>query len=189
MKTGIVPELCHWQPSVPFVRRVMDRTTEIHLHALVHALTLAVRLGVVGRRVEQFGTGSGEELAPEVIGEDLVAVGDDGGGDAVQLHHIVPEGAPACVAWKGWCRGMKCENLVKRSTTIMIVSKPSDHGRPSTKSMVIKSQGAFGNGSGSNSPGCAALSGFACWQTRKCCTACLTKDFIPDQRNSHLILL
>ena len=93
MECGIVPKLCHGQPATPFVRRVMDRTTEIHLHALVHALTLAVRLGVVGRRVEQFGTRSGKQLAPEMTGEDLVAVGDDGGGDAVQLHHVVPERA------------------------------------------------------------------------------------------------
>lgn len=93
MEGGIVPELRHWQPPAPLVRRVLDSASEVHLHALIHPFTLAVGLRVIGCRVQQFGASAREQLAPEVACEDLVAIGDDGHRNAVQLHHVLPEGA------------------------------------------------------------------------------------------------
>lgn len=69
----------------------MHGTTEVHLHALVDALALAVSLGVVRGGVEQLSACSSEQFSPEVAGEDLVVIGDDGGGNAVQLDNVVPE--------------------------------------------------------------------------------------------------
>ena len=93
MKGRVVPELRRWKPATPTVRHVMDRATEVHLHALVDALTLAIGLGMVRRGVQQFGARRGEELSPERAGEDAVAVGDNRVGEAVELDDIVPKDA------------------------------------------------------------------------------------------------
>lgn len=150
MKCGVAPELRHGQPSAQ---------AAWCLHALVDALTLAVCLQVVRGGVEQFGARSGEQLALEAAGEDLVAVGDDGGGDAVELDVVVQE--RACHL----CHLKWVANLVKRSTTTMIVPKPSETGNPSTKSPRMELLGLAGV------PGIPTAWSVRAWPTGRSSTA------------------
>lgn len=90
MKGGVVPELYHGQALVPPSRRIVHRAMEVHIHAPIEVLALAICLRVVHGGVEQFGACPGKQLAIEVAGEDLAAIVDDGGGNAMQLDKDCP---------------------------------------------------------------------------------------------------
>ena len=56
------------------------------------------------------------------------------------------------VAVKGWDKGKKCTYFMSLSTTKKTTSYPMDLGRPSTKSILISTQGLTGMGSSCNNP-------------------------------------
>ena len=56
------------------------------------------------------------------------------------------------VVVKGWDKGKKCTYFISLSTTKKTTSYPMDLGRPSTKSILMSTQGLTGMGSGSNNP-------------------------------------
>lgn len=93
MEGRVVPKLRRRKLAPPAAQRVVDRASEVHLHALVDALALTVGLRVVRGGVEQFGARRGEQLTPKRAGEDPITVGDDGVGEAVELDDVVLEDA------------------------------------------------------------------------------------------------
>jgi hypothetical protein len=65
----------------------MDCTAKEHLEALVHALTLAICLGMACCRKLQLGAQVLEQLLPEVASEDAVTIRDNGPRHAMEFHH------------------------------------------------------------------------------------------------------
>ena len=78
MKGGIVPEFSSGKPTAPLLGSVGHDTTQVHLHALIHALALAVCLRVVSRAQRQLCSRILEEFLLKVAGEDRVTIRHNG---------------------------------------------------------------------------------------------------------------
>ena len=78
---------------MPLVWVGMGEAPEINFQTMVHALHLAIGLGVVCHGVQQLGARRGENFLPHRAGEHLVTVGDDGVRHAMELDDVFPERA------------------------------------------------------------------------------------------------
>lgn len=62
----------------------MSETSEERLQALIDALGLPVRLGMIRRAHAEFHAGELDELLPEVIREDGIAIREDGARETME---------------------------------------------------------------------------------------------------------
>ena len=74
VKAGVIPKFCQSQVLVPLVWVGVGEASEVNLQALIDALGLPVRLGMVGRAHTQLSASILEQLVPKHAGEYWVFV-------------------------------------------------------------------------------------------------------------------
>lgn len=102
----------------PSSRAGVGETPEKRLQALIHTLSLPVRLGVVRRAHAEFGAGILEELLPEVACEDRITIRDDGPREAVEridAMHVQKSNLSSCVRVGEWKKMRELGQLVNQN--------------------------------------------------------------------------
>jgi hypothetical protein len=83
MKGGVVAIFGPWEPLKPLSWLITSEAVEVRRDHLVRCFLLAVGMGMKCRREVELDAGEGEQLLPELAGEDRISVADDGAQQAM----------------------------------------------------------------------------------------------------------